>query len=271
MVFKRVSHSVVQILEEFYLKCSWLEPTPYSRQAIYQEAKAFQKLRTCSPFAIPWNMEIKLGPYICILTKNVGKSLGSLLASDKGEEYIPYLDSFLQQLERWITDTSYTVDIQDITINPWLKTKEKIISLLEEGENHHSINHIKQTLRVPQQVKVFKEHGDLNLENVMINKKRNISLIDPRFGVYPIVFPYIKMLYMWVLLHSNADCSLTVIQKILESAARIGLSEEIKELLPTTLLRIIYPQMMEAKFHNLINDTKKSEVIYTLDFIWNQL
>jgi hypothetical protein len=45
-----------QILEEFYLKCSWLEPTPYSRQAIYQEAKAFKKLRACSPFEIPWHM-----------------------------------------------------------------------------------------------------------------------------------------------------------------------------------------------------------------------
>lgn len=139
MSFKRVSHAVVQVFD-FYLKCSWLEPTPYSRQAIYQEAQAFQDLKSCSPFATPWYMEIKLGPYTCILTKSAGQSIASLLNSEKGERYIKYLEIFLQQLEKWILDTSYEVSIESLTINPWLKTKEKIVSLLEIGENHHSLS-----------------------------------------------------------------------------------------------------------------------------------
>lgn len=269
MVFKRVSHSVVQILE-FYLKCSWLEPTPYSRQAIYKEAEAFKKLKQCSPFAIPWNMEIKLGPYICILTRNAGTSLATLLDSSQSEEYIQHLADFLSNLENWIISTSYEVSVESLTINPWLKTKEKIISLLNEGDNHHSLHQVKTNLQTPPTARVFEEHGDLNLENIMF-KQGKITLIDPRFGVYPIAFPYLKMLYMWTLLHSGADCSHLVVQKILESIQKMGLSEEIKVLLPTTLLRIKYPQMMEPKFHHLLNPTKSDEVIAILDFIWNNL
>lgn len=269
MFFKKVSHSVIQILG-FYLKCSWLEPTPYSRQVIYQEVAAFRKLEKCSPFKTPWNMEIKLGPYICILTKNAGKSLATLLDSSDGEYYINHLDNFLRQLENWIIDTSYEVSVESLTINPWLKTREKIISLLNEGDNHYSLHQVKTDLKTPQIVRVFEEHGDLNLENIML-KRGEITLIDPRFGVYPIAFPYLKMLYMWALLHSGANRSQLVVQKILESIKNLGLSEDIKILLPTTLLRIQYPQMMEPKFHHLLNSTKSNEVITILDFIWDNL
>jgi len=269
MFLKKVSHSVIQILG-FYLKCSWLEPTPYSRQAIYQEAAAFRKLKKCSPFKTPWNMEIKLGPYICILTKNAGKSLATLLDSSDGEYYINHLDNFLKQLENWITNTSYEVSVESLTINPWLKTGEKIISLLNEGDSHYSLHQVTTDLKTPQIVRVFEEHGDLNLENIML-KRGEITLIDPRFGVYPIAFPYLKMLYMWTLLHSGADCSHLVVQKILDSVKRMGLSEEIKTLIPTTLLRIQYPQMMEPKFHHLLNPTKSAEVIAILDFILDDL
>lgn len=269
MFFKKVSHSVIQILG-FYIKCSWLEPTPSSRQAIYQEAVAVRKLKECSPFKTPWNMEIKLGPYICILTKNAGKSLATLLDSSDGEYYINHLDNFLRHLENWIDATSYEVTVDSLTINPWVKSREKIIPLLNEGDNHPSLRQVKADLKTPQRVRVFEEHGDLHLENIML-KQGEITLIDPRFGVYPIAFPYLKMLYMWTLLHSGADCSHLVVKKILDSVKRMGLSKEIKTLIPTTLLRIKYPQMMEPKFHHLLNHPKSNEVIAILDFIWNNL
>lgn len=268
----KVSHSVIK-LGFLYIKCSWLEQNPNGRKAIAEEAVAFKKLDQCSPFKTPWNMAIKLGPDICcILTKNAGESIATLLDADDGEYYLPHLDNFLRTLESWIGATGYDVGVESLTVDPWVKSGKMLVSLLSEGENHHSLERVEVSLQAPPRVvRVFEEHGDLHLENVMLNKRGEITLIDPRFGVYPIAFPYLKMLYMWTLLHSGANSSHLVVQKILDSVKRVGLSEDVRALVPTTLLRIKYPQMMEPKFHHLLNHPKPNEVIAILDFILDNL
>lgn len=229
-----------------------------SIQELKNEVEALAKLKEDWKSEFKYPKLMRYGPIL--ISSYVGQSLGKTISLDPNIGWIllsDLIDTLKALMNTTCRDVPWQKYCQDHRNNPW-SISQKNLRLI--GDN--------QPIHFPSSVRVWNEHGDLHMENILV-LNNEIYLIDSLWGEYPLCGCLIKLVSQFVLIHGSHQTSFILLDIVNEVAEEMDVKEEWKTLLKVRLKTFLYPQLIQKRFRHFLTSSKNHHIKEVLIYLEN--